>query len=63
MISFLDGRGSVTVIGNMDEWNLFAMKLAERVLEWGDEKLLIAGQARFNAQEILELADSVRTSV
>jgi hypothetical protein len=39
------------------------MKLAERILEWGDESLLVIGQARFEPQAILELADSIRTSV
>jgi hypothetical protein len=50
------------VIGSMPEWNLFVMKLAERILEWGDESLLVTGKARFEPLEILQLAESVRTS-
>jgi hypothetical protein len=61
VISFLDGSGNVTVIGRTGEWNVFAMKLAERILEWGDESLLVTGQACFQAPEILGLAESVRT--
>lgn len=61
MISFMDGSGSVTVIGSSGEWNKFVMALAERILEWGDESLLIAGRAHFAPREILQLADSVKT--
>jgi hypothetical protein len=63
VLSFLDGAGHVTVVGTLDEWNVFVMKLAERILEWGDESLLVIGQARFEPQAILELAESIRTSV